>query len=52
MGNISKMMGGGGGIITDSPTFKMSMKEYEDMNIKVGDKVTLEIKKSDSGSGI
>ena len=30
----------------------MSMKEYEDMNIKVGDKVTLEIKKSDSGSGI
>jgi hypothetical protein len=52
MGNISKMMGGGGCIITDSPTFKMSMKEYEDMNIKVGDKVTLEIKKSDSGSGI
>src|ERR1051325_6703895 len=52
MGNISKMMGGGigGGIITDSPTFKMSMKEYEDMNIKVGDKVTLEIKKSDNSS--
>lgn len=51
MGNISKMMGGGG-ILTDSPTFRMSMKEYEDMGIKVGDKVTIEIKKSDSGSGI
>ena len=24
MGNISKMMGGGGGIITDSPTFKIN----------------------------
>jgi len=54
MGNISKMTGGGGGggIITASPTFKMSMKEYEDMNIKVGDKVTLEIKKSDNSSGV
>src|ERR671922_2679527 len=51
MSNISKMMGGGGGILTDSPTFKMSMKEYEDMSIKVGDKVTIEIKKPDN-SGI
>jgi hypothetical protein len=51
--NISKMMGGGGAAagMTDSPTFKMSMKEYEDMSIKVGDKVTIEIKKSDN-SGI
>jgi hypothetical protein len=32
-------------------SFKMSMKEYEDIAIKVGDKVTIEIKKSDS-SGI
>jgi hypothetical protein len=48
MGNISKMIGGGGGL-TDSPTFKMSMKEYEDIGIKVGDKVTIEVKKSDSG---
>jgi hypothetical protein len=31
--------------------FKVSMREYEDMAIKVGDKVTIEIKKSDS-SGI
>ena len=43
------MVGGGG--LTDSPTFKISMKEYEDMAIKVGDKLTIEVKKSDS-SGI
>ena len=50
MGDISKMIsGGGGGCLTDSPTFKMSMKEYEDMGIKVGDKVSIEIKKSDTG---
>ena len=48
MGNISKMMGGSGPL-SDSPTFKMSMKEYEDIGIKVGDKVTIELKKSDSG---
>jgi len=42
---------GGGGALTDSPTFKISRREYEDMGIKVGDKVTVEIKKSDS-SGI
>ena len=61
IGDISKMMGGsggavggaggGGGGLTDSPTFKISMKEYEDMAIKVGDKLTIEVKKSD-GSGI
>jgi hypothetical protein len=58
IGDISKMMGAsGGGVggigggLTDSPTFKMSMKEYEDMAIKVGDKLTIEVKKSDS-SGI
>ena len=49
MANISKAMGGGA--LTDSPTFKISMREYEDMGIKVGDRVTIEIKKSDS-SGI
>jgi hypothetical protein len=49
MGNISKMIGGGMGGPTDSPTFKLSMKEYEDMGIKVGDKVTIEIRKADSG---
>jgi hypothetical protein len=50
MSNISKMMGGGG--VTDSPTFKISMKEYEDMNIKVGDKVTINIKKPDNSTGV
>jgi len=44
-------MAGGGGALTDSRTFEMSMREYEDMAIKVGDKVTIEIRKSD-GSGI
>jgi len=50
MANMSKAMGGGGALI-DSPTFKISMREYDDMAIKVGDKITIEIKKSDSGSG-
>jgi hypothetical protein len=50
MANISKAMGGGG-TPTDSPTFKISMREYEDMAIKVGDKITVEIKKTDSSSG-
>jgi predicted lysophospholipase L1 biosynthesis ABC-type transport system permease subunit len=50
MSNISKMMGGGG--VSDSPTFKVSMKEYEDMNIRVGDKVTINIKKSNGSTGI
>lgn len=48
MANIGKAMGGGG---ADSPTFKISMREYEDMAIKVGDKVTIEIKKAGS-SGV
>jgi hypothetical protein len=42
---------GGGGTPTDSPTLKISMREYEVMAIKVGDKITVEIKKSDSSSG-
>ena len=50
MANMSKVMGGGVAL-TDSPTFKISMREYDDMAIKVGDKITIEIKKSDSGSG-
>ena len=50
MSNISRTTAGGG-VPTDSPTFKMSMKEYEDIGIKVGDKVTIEIKKSEN-SGI
>jgi len=50
MGNLSKAMGVGGAL-TDSPTFKISMREYEDMAIKVGDKIVVEINKSDSSSG-
>jgi hypothetical protein len=46
MSNIGKAMGGGGGFPTDSPTFRM--REYEDKLIKVGDKVTIEIKKADT----
>ena len=37
--------------LTDSPTIKLSMHEYQDMGIKVGDKVYIEIQKADS-SGI
>ncbi|HEX9318120.1 MAG TPA: hypothetical protein VF884_04215 [Nitrososphaeraceae archaeon] len=49
MGNIAGMMGGAGGLI-DSPTIKLSMREYEEMGLKVGDKVSIEItKKQDSG---
>ena len=47
VGNMSTAMAWGG-FPTDSPTFRISMREYEDMSIKVGDKVTIEIKKSDS----
>ena len=50
MANISRAMGGSGPL-TDSPTFKISMREYEDLAIKVGDKITIEIKKSDGSSG-
>ena len=50
MSNIGKAMGGGG-FPTDSPTFKISIRDYEDMSIKVGDKVTIEIRKAES-SGI
>jgi hypothetical protein len=53
MANISKMMGSGSGPagMTDSPVIRMSMNEYEDMGIKVGDKATIEITKLDN-SGI
>ena len=45
---LSNIFSGGRGIPGDSPTFKISMKEYQDMQLKVGDKVTLEIRKSDA----
>ena len=48
---ISNMFAAGGGMLGDSPTFKITMKEYEDMTIKVGDRVGIEIKKADN-SGV
>lgn len=45
MANISSMMGSGHINMIDLPTFRMSMKEYEDMGKKVGDKVTIEVTK-------
>jgi hypothetical protein len=54
MKNLPKIMssisGAGGGMHGNSPTFKITMKEYEHMAIKVGDKVTIEINKVD-GNG-
>jgi hypothetical protein len=44
---MSNMSGTGGGIPGNSSTFKITMKEYEDMAIKVGDKVEIEINKVD-----
>jgi len=50
MKNIPKMMAnmpGLGGGQSESPTVKLAMREYEDMNIKVGDKVYFDIHKQD-----
>jgi hypothetical protein len=49
---MSNMYGAGGGMPGNSPTFKITMKEYEDMAIKVGDKVGIEVKKVDRYSGV
>jgi hypothetical protein len=48
MKNLPKVMAnmpGLGGGQSESPTVKLSMREYEDMNIKVGDKVYIDIHK-------
>jgi hypothetical protein len=45
---MSNMFGAGGGMTRDSPIFKIAMKEYEDMAVKVGDKVGIEINKVNS----
>ena len=49
---MSNMYGAGRGIPGNSPTFKITMKEYEDMAIKVGDRVGIEVKKVDNSSGV
>ena len=49
MGNIAGAVGGARGY-PDSPTFKLGMREYENMSLRIGDKVSIEImKKQDSG---
>jgi hypothetical protein len=45
MANISKAM------LTVSTTIKISMMEYKNMAIKVGDKIAIEINKSHSSGG-
>jgi hypothetical protein len=55
MKNMPKIMAnipglGGAGGQTESPTVKLSMREYEDMNIKVGDKVYFDIYKQDNNT--
>jgi hypothetical protein len=45
---MSNMLGAGGGMPGNSPTFKITIKEYEDTAIKVGDKVEIEINKVDN----
>jgi hypothetical protein len=54
MANMPGLGGGGMGGQTEFPTVKLSMREYEDMNIKVGDKVYIDIRKydEDTHSGI
>jgi hypothetical protein len=46
--NEPKSAGGTGeGMLGDTPTFKIIMKEYDDIAIKVGDRVGIEVKKVD-----
>jgi hypothetical protein len=50
MKNLPKVMsniGAGVGMPGNSPTFKITMKEYEDLAVKVGDKIRIEINKVD-----
>jgi hypothetical protein len=49
---MSNMFGAGGGMLGDSPTFKITMKEYENVALKVGNKVGIEINRIDSSSGV
>ncbi|MGD1837772.1 MAG: hypothetical protein ACPKPY_06910 [Nitrososphaeraceae archaeon] len=52
MKNLPNMISGSSFGTTDSPIFKLNVREYNDSNLKVGDKVTIEIKKSSNDSGI
>jgi hypothetical protein len=44
MANFPGMVGQG---LTDAPVIKLSMREYQDMGIKVGERVIIEIQKAD-----
>ena len=46
---MSNMYSGSGGMSGESPIFRITMKEYEDMAIKVGDRVGMVINKVNSG---
>lgn len=48
---MASMPGMFGGDLSDTPIMKISMKEYEDMGIKVGDKVSIEVHKVET-SGV
>ena len=52
MKNLPNIMGGSNLLASNSPIFKLNVREYNDSNFKVGDKVTIEIKKSSQDSGI
>ena len=41
---MSNVLGSGIGV-ADAPTFKLTMREYEDLGLKVGDKGLIELKK-------
>lgn len=49
MKNLPKALAniGGCSVRSDSSTFKISMRKCEEMTVEVGDKVIIEIKKSD-----
>jgi hypothetical protein len=48
---MSNMLEGRGmGMPYDIPIFKINMKEYADIQLKVGEKVTIVIKKTDDSS--
>ena len=54
MKNMPKVMAGLPGMfgsVTESPVMKLSMREYQDLGIKVGDKVVVEIQKVEA-SGV
>ncbi|HEX2407550.1 MAG TPA: hypothetical protein VHJ38_10130 [Nitrososphaeraceae archaeon] len=52
MKNLAKMFSGNSVDVGNSLTFKLSIREYDELGLRVGDKVTIEIKKSDSNDEI